>query len=80
MALGMMKDVVRLNRPNGWEVSFRIGINIGPAIAAVAGRHRFTYDVWSDAVNLASRTESTGVPGRIQVSEATYSRLRESYA
>ena len=80
MALGMMREVDRLNRANGWDVSFRIGINTGPAIAAVVGRHRFTYDVWSDAVNLASRMESTGVPGRIHVSETMYRRLRANYA
>ena len=79
MALGMMDEVARLNQANGWEIQFRIGINTGPAIAAVVGRHRFTYDVWSDAVNTASRMESSGVPGRIQVTEATYDRLCESY-
>jgi len=79
MALGMMDEVARLNRANGWDIQFRIGINTGPAIAAVVGRHRFTYDVWSDAVNMASRMESSGVPGRIQVAEATYDRLRGSY-
>jgi class 3 adenylate cyclase len=44
-------------------------------MAAVVGRHRFTYDVWSDTVNTASRMESSGAPGRIQVTEETYRRL-----
>lgn len=79
MALGMMDEVGRLNQANGWDIKFRIGINTGTAIAAVVGRHRFTYDVWSDAVNTASRMESSGVPGRIQVTDATYDRLHESY-
>jgi len=48
-------------------------------MAAVVGRHRFTYDVWSDAVNTASRMESSGVPGRIQVTEGTYRRLFPTY-
>jgi adenylate cyclase len=79
MALGMMDAVARLNQANGWDIQFRIGINTGPAIAAVVGRHRFTYDVWSDAVNTASRMESSGVPGQIQVTQATYDRLRDRY-
>jgi guanylate cyclase len=79
MALGMLQVIDALNRRHGWDVNFRIGINTGPAMAAVVGRHRFAYDVWSDAVNTASRMETTGVPGRIQVTEATYLRLRSKY-
>jgi adenylate cyclase len=45
-------------------------------VAGVIGRHKFTYDLWGDTVNTASRMESHGVPGRIQVTEATYRRLR----
>lgn len=79
MAIDMQQEVERLNQQHGWAVSFRIGINTGPAMAAVVGHHRFTYDVWSDAVNIASRMESSGVPGRIQVTEATYRRLAAGY-
>ena len=79
MALDMLDKVERLNRLRGWAVSFRIGINSGPAMAAVVGRYRFTYDIWSDAVNTASRMESSGVPGRIQVTEETYRRLIATY-
>ena len=75
MALDMLDRVSELNQQHGWAVGFRIGINSGPAMAAVVGRHRFTYDVWSDAVNTASRMESSGAPGRIQVTEGTYRRL-----
>ena len=75
MALDMLEGVNRLNQENGWAVGFRIGVNSGPAMAAVVGRHRFTYDIWSDTVNTASRMESSGAPGRIQVTEETYSRL-----
>jgi adenylate cyclase len=75
MALDMLDGVNRLNQQHGWAVGFRIGVNSGPAMAAVVGRHRFTYDIWSDTVNTASRMESTGVPGRIQVTEETHSRL-----
>ena len=79
MALDMLAEVKVLNARNGWAVSFRIGVNTGPAMAAVVGHHRFTYDVWSDAVNIASRMESSGTPGRIQVAEETYRRLRSRY-
>jgi len=75
MALDMLDRVNGLNRQHGWAVAFRVGVNSGPAMAAVVGRHRFTYDVWSDTVNTASRMESSGAPGRIQVTEETYRRL-----
>ena len=79
MALDMLDKVNGLNRLHGWAVSFRIGVNSGPVMAAVVGRHRFTYDVWSDTVNTASRMESSGAPGRIQVTEGTYRRLFPTY-
>jgi len=79
MALDMLRDVEALNERHGWGARFRVGVNSGPAVAAVVGRHRFTYDVWSDAVNTASRMESSGVPGRIQATEETYRRLQARY-
>jgi len=79
MALDMLDGVNRLNRQHGWAVGFRIGINSGPAMAAVVGRHRFTYDIWSDTVNTASRMESSGVSGRVQVTEETYARLSRTH-
>jgi len=79
MALDMLAEINALNRRHEWAVSFRMGVNTGPAMAAVVGHYRFTYDVWSDAVNTASRMESTGAPGRIQVTEETYRRLCTSY-
>jgi class 3 adenylate cyclase len=57
----------------------RIGINTGPVVAGVIGRRKFAYDLWGDAVNLASRMESHGVAGEIHVSEETYQRLKDRY-
>jgi class 3 adenylate cyclase len=55
-------------------------MHTGPAVAGVIGIKKFIYDVWGDTVNTASRMESHGVPGRIQVTEATYQRLRDTFA
>ena len=61
----------------GRRLSFRIGISSGPVVAGIIGRHKFAYDLWGDAVNTASRMESHGRPGVIQISENTY-RLIDS--
>ncbi len=60
-------------------VTFRIGINSGPAVAGVIGKEKFHYDLWGDAVNIASRMESHGTPGKIHITHATYELLREKY-
>src|SRR5207302_415547 len=69
----------RLNRDKDWDLSFRVGINCGPAVAGIVGRQKFHYDVWGDTVNLASRMESHGLPDRIQVTEAVYERLKSEF-
>ncbi len=61
------------------RIRLRIGINSGPVIAGVIGRKRFIYDLWGDAVNLASRMESQGLPGEIQVTRNTYELLRDAF-
>jgi len=61
------------------EINIRIGINTGSAIAGVIGTKKFIYDLWGDAVNTASRMESHGIPGAIQVTESTYNILRDKY-
>ena len=60
-------------------MELRIGINSGPVVAGVIGRSKFIYDLWGDTVNLASRMESHGVPGAIQISQATRDHLGERY-
>ena len=80
MAIGMCHAMENIRAENpDIHVGVRIGIHTGPCIAGIIGKKRFVYDLWGDAVNLASRMESTGVPGKIQVSEATYLRVRDKY-
>jgi class 3 adenylate cyclase len=79
MALDLQCAVERLNREKGWDLSFRVGINCGPAVAGIVGRQKFHYDVWGDTVNLASRMESHGLPDRIQVTETVYERLKSEF-
>jgi len=61
------------NRPC-WQL--RLGIHTGPLVAGVIGREKFAYDVWGDTVNTASRLESSGIAGRINISEATYEQVK----
>jgi class 3 adenylate cyclase len=79
MALGMLEALERFRRETGEEVSVRIGVHSGPAVAGVIGKKKFIYDLWGDTVNTASRMESHGMPGTIQVSESTFQLLAPKY-
>jgi class 3 adenylate cyclase len=79
VALAMREEVARRLDPTGRPLAVRIGIDTGPVVAGVIGRDRFIYDLWGDTVNTASRMESLGVPGCIQVTARTHQRLRDGY-
>jgi class 3 adenylate cyclase len=79
MGLGMLEAIDVYNQAADVPLGIRIGINTGPVVAGVIGTTKFAYDMWGDAVNTASRMESTGVPSRIQVSPSTYALLRDKY-
>lgn len=60
-----------------WEL--RIGINVGPLVAGVVGRRKYAYDIWGSTVNIASRMESSGEPGKVNISAAVYERIKDHY-
>lgn len=67
----MLHALEEINRQHSTQLQIRVGVNSGPVVAGVIGMHKFTYDLWGNTVNIASRMESTGTPGRIHVSPST---------
>jgi adenylate cyclase len=75
----LIRDHTAENTIDGQTLSLRIGINSGPAVAGIVGTHKFAYDLWGDVVNTASRMESEGIPGAIQVTAATHELIRDEF-
>lgn len=75
-----IRDHTATSTFDGHQISLRIGINSGPVVAGIVGTHKFAYDLWGDVVNTASRMESEGIPGSIQITSATYGLIRDQFA
>ena len=79
VALSMQQEITNFRRDDREPFALRIGVNTGSVVAGVVGLKKFIYDLWGDAVNIASRMESQGKSGEIQVTESTYERLKDKY-
>ncbi|OUX92837.1 MAG: hypothetical protein CBB86_10820 [Candidatus Endolissoclinum sp. TMED26] len=79
MALMMQKLVAEQPLYDGKRIRLRVGLHTGPVIAGVIGKRKFAYDLWGDAVNVAARMESHGLPEKIHVSQAMEERLNEAF-
>jgi class 3 adenylate cyclase len=78
-ALQMLVETSRIRAPDGSPIAIRIGMHAGPVTAGVIGEAKFIFDVWGDTVNTASRMESHGVAGRIQVTDTVRAALADDY-
>ncbi|MGI9479804.1 MAG: adenylate/guanylate cyclase domain-containing protein [Hyphomicrobiaceae bacterium] len=79
LALDMIDTAEEINLSSEFPFTLRIGVNSGPVVAGVIGEKKFAYDLWGDTVNVASRMESHGQPGMIQITEATRAQLSGSF-
>jgi class 3 adenylate cyclase len=75
----ILEQVEHLNTRQSYGLSLRIGIHSGPVIAGIIGKRKFSFDMWGDTVNIASRLESSGLPGRIHISESTKALVGERF-
>ena len=79
LALDMQSWMMERAERDGLGLKLRVGINCGSAVGAIIGTRKFQYDLWGDAVNVASRMESSGSPGRIQITEVVKNHLGEGF-
>jgi class 3 adenylate cyclase len=79
LALAMAAGIQKFSLDGKTNCDVRIGIHIGPVIAGVIGSKKFSYDIWGDAVNTASRMESSGEAGKIQISQKFYEYIKDGY-
>jgi len=76
--ISLRNEVRQKNNLPPWEI--RIGVNTGPVVAGVVGKKKYAYDIWGVSVNVASRMESNGEPGRVNISAATYELIKNKFA
>jgi class 3 adenylate cyclase len=79
VAFAMLSAIQSINDQHGTQLQIRVGVNSGPVVAGVIGMHKFTYDLWGNTVNVASRMESTGAEGKIHISPSTAERLDNKF-
>jgi adenylate cyclase 9 len=79
MGLGMIKAIKQFDEDNNESVNMRVGVHTGTVLCGIVGTRRFKFDVWSNDVTLANTMESSGVPGKVHISDASYKFLKDEY-